>query len=245
MEKVNILGIPVDKITYNKALSLLIKFIEEKRFHLVVTINSENASKALENKEFLEIINNADLVIPDGIGIIYASKFLNNPLPERIPGIDISYKLLEIANEKGYRVILIGGKEGISEMAKENLIKNFPNLKIIATYNGYFDKSKEKEIVEEIERLSPDVLLVGMGSLKQEKWIWENRDRFKKIGVCIGVGGTLDIWAKVKKRAPIFIQKMGLEWFYRLLLEPRRIGRVLKIFVFLTKLFIEKWKKSF
>jgi len=243
--RVDILGIPVDKITEKELLERIINFINEKRFHLIVTINSENATKALENKIFLDVIKNADLVIPDGIGIIFASKILGDKLPERIPGIDLSYKLLEISNEKHYKIVLIGGKEGVAEGAKENLKKIFPNLNIAMTYNGYFNEDEEKKIVEEIQKIEPDILLVGMGSEKQEIWIWNNREKFKNIGVCIGVGGTLDIWAGKKKRAPKLVQKLGLEWLYRVIIEPKRIFRVLKIFNFLNKLFIERWKKSF
>jgi len=243
--RVDILGIPVDKITEKELLEKIINFINEKRFHLIVTINSENATKALENKIFLDVIKNADLVIPDGIGIIFASKILGDKLPERIPGIDLSYKLLEISNEKGYKIVLIGGKEGVAEGAKENLKKIFPNLNIAMTYNGYFNEDEEKKIVEEIQKIEPDILLVGMGSEKQEIWIWNNREKFKNIGVCIGVGGTLDIWAGKKKRAPKLVQKLGLEWLYRVIIEPKRIFRVLKIFNFLNKLFIERCKKFF
>jgi len=243
--RVDILGIPVDKITEKELLEKIINFINEKRFHLIVTINSENATKALENKIFLDVIKNADLVIPDGIGIIFASKILGDKLPERIPGIDLSYKLLEISNEKHYKIVLIGGKEGVAEGAKENLKKIFPNLNIAMTYNGYFNEDEEKKIVEEIQKIEPDILLVGMGSEKQEIWIWNNREKFKNIGVCIGVGGTLDIWAGKKKRAPKLVQKLGLEWLYRVIIEPKRIFRVLKIFNFLNKLFIERWKKFF
>lgn len=245
MEKVNILGIPVDKLTEKEVLEKINDFINERRFHLIVTINSENATKALENKKFLDVIKNSDLVIPDGIGIIVASKILGNKLPERIPGIDLSYKILEISNQKGYKIVLIGGKEGVAENAKKSLKKIFPDLNIVLTYNGYFGKDEENKIVKEIQKLEPDILLVGMGSEKQEIWIWDNKEKFKNISICIGVGGTLDIWAGKKKRAPKFIQKIGLEWLYRMAIEPKRIVRIFKIFIFLYKLFIERWKKSF
>lgn len=245
MEKVDILGIKIDNLTEKEALERLIQFIKEKKFHLIFTINSENATKVLENKKFFEVIKNADLIIPDGIGIIFASKILKTPLKERIPGIDISYKLMEIANNEGYKIVLIGGKEGISEKAKENLKKVFNNLNIVKTYNGYFNEEDEEKIVSEIEKINPDILLVGMGSEKQELWIWKHKERFKNIGVCIGVGGTLDIWAGEKRRAPKFIQRLGLEWLYRVLIEPKRIFRIFKIFRFIYKLFIERWKKSF
>jgi len=245
LEKVNILGIPVDKLTEKEVLEKINDFINERRFHLIVTINSENATKALENKKFLDVIKNSDLVIPDGIGIIVASKILGNKLPERIPGIDLSYKILEISNQKGYKIVLIGGKEGVAENAKKSLKKIFPDLNIVLTYNGYFGKDEENKIVKEIQKLEPDILLVGMGSEKQEIWIWDNKEKFKNISICIGVGGTLDIWAGKKKRAPKFIQKIGLEWLYRMAIEPKRIVRIFKIFIFLYKLFIERWKKSF
>jgi len=245
LEKVDIIGIPVDNLTQEEAIEKLTKFIEEKKFHLVFTLNSENATKVLENRDFLDIVKKADLVVPDGIGIILASRILKTPLKERIPGIDLSFKLMEIANEKGYKIVLIGGKLGVSEKAKENLEKIFKNIKILKTYNGYFKDDEENKIVDEIENLNPDILLVGMGSEKQEKWIWKNREKFKNIGVCIGVGGTLDIWAGIKKRAPIFIQKIGLEWLYRALIEPKRVVRLFKIFRFIYKVFLLRWKKFF
>jgi N-acetylglucosaminyldiphosphoundecaprenol N-acetyl-beta-D-mannosaminyltransferase len=245
LEKVDIIGIPVDNLTQEEAIKKLIKFIEEKKFHFVFTLNSENATKVLENRDFLDIVKKADLVVPDGIGIILASRILKTPLKERIPGIDLSFKLMEIANEKGYKITLIGGKLGVSEKAKENLEKIFKNIKILKTYNGYFKDDEENKIVDEIENLNPDILLVGMGSEKQEIWIWKNREKFKNIGVCIGVGGTLDIWAGIKKRAPIFIQKIGLEWLYRALIEPKRVVRLFKIFRFIYKVFLVRWKKFF
>jgi len=245
LEKVDIIGIPVDNLTQEEAIEKLIKFIEEKKFHFVFTLNSENATKVFENRDFLDIVKKADLVVPDGIGIILASRILKTPLKERIPGIDLSFKLMEIANEKGYKIILIGGKLGVSEKAKENLEKIFKNIKILKTYNGYFKDDEENKIVDEIEILNPDILLVGMGSEKQEIWIWKNREKFKNIGVCIGVGGTLDIWAGIKKRAPIFIQKIGLEWLYRALIEPKRVVRLFKIFRFIYKVFLVRWKKFF
>lgn len=243
MERVNILGIPVDKITRKEALNMLLSFIESGKFHLVVTINSENGTKAIEKKEFLEVVKKADLVVPDGIGIIYASRILGDRLPERVPGIDLTYELLKICAKRGFGVILVGGREGIAEKARRNLIKEIPNLKILSTFNGYFNEDAEVKIVEEIKRKKPDVLLVGMGSEKQELWIYKWREEFKDIPVCIGIGGSLDIWAGEKKRAPKFVQNLGFEWLYRTILEPRRIKRVLKIFKFLLKLFSERWKK--
>jgi len=243
LERVNILGIPVDKITRKEALDRLLSFIESRKFHLVVTINSENGTKAIEKKEFLDVIRKADLVVPDGIGIIYASRILGDKLPERVPGIDLTYDLLKVCAKKGFSVVLVGGKEGVADKAKRNLIKEIPNLKILSTFNGYFDKEEEIKIVEEIKREKPDVLLVGMGSEKQELWIYKWREEFKDIPVCIGIGGSLDIWAGEKKRAPKFIQDLGLEWLYRTILEPRRIKRVLKIFKFLFRLVSERWKK--
>lgn len=244
MEKIDILGIKIDNLTEKEAIEKIIQFIKEKKFHFVFTINSENATKVLENKDFFNVIKNADLIIPDGIGIIIASKILKTPLKERIPGIDLSYKLMEIADREGYKIVLIGGKKGVAEEAKENLKKKFKNLNIVKTYNGYFNELEEREIVEDIEKINPDIILVGMGSEKQELWIWKNRESFKNVGVCIGVGGTLDIWAGLKKRAPKFIQKMGLEWLYRTVIEPKRLFRIIKIFKFVYKIILTRWKKS-
>jgi len=221
LERVDILGIPVDKITRKEALDRLLSFIESRKFHLVVTINSENGTKAIEKKEFLDVIRKADLVVPDGIGIIYASRILGDRLPERVPGIDLTYDLLKVCAKKGFGVVLVGGKEGVADKAKKNLIKEIPNLRILSTFNGYFDEDEEIKIVEEIKR----------------------REEFKDIPVCIGIGGSLDIWAGEKKRAPKFIQELGLEWLYRTILEPRRIKRVLKIFKFLFRLVSERWKR--
>ncbi len=226
-ELVEIVGINIDNITSAEAIAKLDGFLEGKDAKLIFTPNSEILVDAVKDIQFTEILNKGDMVLPDGIGVVIASRFYNKPIKERVAGYDIMCSIIELANQKGKSIYILGGKEGIAEEAAEKLKKDYGNLRIAGLHNGYFDDEEEKRIINDIINLKPDIVFVALGAPKQEKWIYRNRHIPARI--IMGVGGSIDVIAGKVKRAPEFYQKAGLEWFYRLIKEPKRIFRVLKL----------------
>lgn len=186
---------------------------------LVVTANPIMVMTAQRDQEFSVILKNAHLLVPDGIGILWASRKLGGDLPQRITGMDLAMSLLEKKPSPGF--FFLGGRPGVAEKAKEHLEKTIPHLKVLGTHHGYFQSEEEPGVVEKIRQSGAKVLFVSMGSPKQEKFIWRNR---RSLGsrVALGLGGVLDVLSQEKKRAPQWVQNAGLEWLYRLLKEPRR-----------------------
>ena len=196
---------------------------------------------AQKDKEFFDILKQSSLSTPDSIGVIIGAKLQKKSFPERIPGQSYFRKIIELSNEKGYSIYLLGGKPGIPEKAKENLEKIFPNVNIVGVHHGYFNENEEKEVIEEINKLQPNVLFVALGAPRQEKWIYNHRNELK-VDVATGQGGTYDYEAGKIKRAPVWVQKIGMEWFWRLCREPKRIKRQLVLPVYLVKILFKKDK---
>lgn len=225
---VEIVGVNIDNITFIEASIKLEEFLNEKDIKMIFTPNSEILVDAVNDPYFTEILNSGDLVIPDGIGVVMASKFYGKPIEERVTGYDITCKLIELACYNDKSIYILGGKEGVAEEAAENIRQKYKNIKILGIHNGYFDKEEEKIIINSILELKPDIIFVALGAPKQEKWIYENRHKLQGK-IAMGVGGSIDVLAGRVKRAPSFYQKAGLEWLYRLIKEPKRIKRVLKL----------------
>ena len=236
MDNIKIFGIRIDNVSLDEATKIVDGFLQGDRLRTISTPNTEIVMAAKDDEKIKGIINNSDLVIPDGIGLIYGSKIRGKPLKERVTGFDLSIKLLEIANEKGYSLYLLGGKEGVAKKAGENILKRYPNIKLAGFHHGYFKGShtgynnheEEMEIIDEINKAKPDIIFVGLGFPKQETWIAANKDRLPGK-VIIGKWGTMDVLAGKSKRAPEIFQRLGLEWLYRLIQEPRRIKRQLAL----------------
>ncbi len=226
MEKIDVLGCKFDNVNMQEAVEKCKEFIRDNAGNLVVTPNPEIVMRAREDKEFMDIINEAELVIPDGIGIIKAANILKTPLKERVAGYDLICNLLEEGKNGSISFYFFGSKPGFAEKAKQKLEEKYPNIKIVGTHTGYFKPEEEQEIVDEIKALKPDVLLVGIGAPRQEKFINKYKSEgFFKIG--IGCGGSIDVLAGEVKRAPKLFIKLHLEWFYRLLKQPSRLGRMM------------------
>jgi len=226
MEKVDVLGIQFNNVTMQEAIEMCDGFLKRDMGNLVVTPNPEIVMKAKDDEEYKEIINSAELVIPDGIGIIKAGNILKTPLKERVAGYDLICNLLEKYSDGSASFYFWGSKPGYAAEAKERIEVQYPNIKILGTHTGYFTPEEEKEIISEIRTLRPDILLVGVGFPKQEKIIHQyQKEGFFKIG--IGCGGSIDVLAGRVKRAPKLFIKLHLEWFYRLLKEPTRFKRML------------------
>ena len=228
MEKVNILGVKVDKVTIAEATSKIIGMLNENRPHWVFTPNSEIIMQAYNDDEFCDILNRADLLTADGIGVVYASKILHNPIEERAAGYDITCMLLERFAKTGHRIFFFGGREGVAETAKKKLEEKYPFINIVGTRNGYFKPEEEADIIREINEARPDILFVCLGAPAQEKWIARNSIKLD-AKVCMGVGGSLDVIAGTAERAPDFWINLGLEWFYRLMKQPSRFVRMLAL----------------
>ena len=223
---VEILGVSFDNLTKAEAVAHAFELQPLHKAYYVVTPNPEIVMLARDNEEMLSAVKDAELVIADGIGVIYGAKILGRPLRDRIPGIDFTTALLEKMNEEGRSLFLFGAKPGVADKAAENLSAKYPNVKIVGTNDGYF--KDDEPIITKINAARPDLMLVCLGAPKQEKWMQANAGRLD-VGIMVGAGGSLDVFAGVVERAPEKWQKLGLEWLYRLLKEPRRIGRMMKL----------------
>lgn len=240
MNRINILGVAFDNISMNEAIESALEWINQRKGCFVVTPNPEIVMLARENEELKTTIENAALVLPDGIGVIYGAKIMGTPLKERVPGIDFASGLMEKLAVQHGRVYLLGAKPGVAERAGVNLSEKYPGLVIAGTHDGYF--TDDTAIIEEINALKPDLLLVCLGFPKQEFWM-RDRGPMLDVGLMAGLGGSLDVFAGVVQRAPAVWQKFGLEWLYRLLKEPSRFRRMMKLPQFLLCVLKERGKK--
>lgn len=236
-DKVNILGVYVDMVNIPQAADRIIRFFDEDRLHKVYTPNSEIIMAAYKDESFKNLLNSADLLTADGIGVVYASKILGKPINERAAGFDIACEVLERINGTSRKLFLFGGKPGVAEQARDNLLKKYPALNIVGCRNGYFKPEDEPEIVKEINDSEADLVFVCLGAPKQEQWLDRNSDTLK-ARVAMGIGGSLDVFAGTAERAPKFFCDHGIEWLYRLIKQPSRAGRMLALPKFgLTVLF--------
>lgn len=240
MERIDVLGMSFHRVTMEQALAEVGRFISVDKPHLIVTANPETVMLARGDQLLAEIVSRADLVVADGIGVVWAGGVLGSGLPERIPGIELSEGILALAAQEGWPVFLLGGKEGVAEQAKAALLSRFSGLRVVGTHHGYFGAGPEEEaLITRIEACRPKVLLAALGVPRQEKWL-AARLAVLKIPVAIGVGGSFDVWAGVEKRAPQWMRRMHLEWFYRLLRQPARIKRMLALPRFMAQVFLAK-----
>lgn len=232
MERVSIFGVEIDNLNMDEACRILEGWLLGDKLHTIYTPNTEIVMAAREDEKIRDIINSGDMVTPDGIGLIYGSKIGRKPLKERVTGFDLSINLLKMADEHGYSLFLLGGEDGVAKKAGENIVKRYPNIRLVGHHHGYFEGShrgvensqEEKELIGTIKRVRPDIVFVGLGFPGQEIWIHKNKDRLP-AKLIIGNGGTMNVLAGRVKRAPKLFQRLGLEWFYRLLQEPSRIKR--------------------
>jgi N-acetylglucosaminyldiphosphoundecaprenol N-acetyl-beta-D-mannosaminyltransferase len=237
-EKVEIVGVNISNVDMNEASGILTEYLEGAMCSMVFTPNSEILVEAVKDREFEEVLNKGDLVVPDGIGVVIASGFYGTPFKERVAGFDLMIRLMEIADKKGSSIYLLGGKEGVASEAAIKLTERYSGLRIAGTRNGYFDTASEEKIVEDINNSNADILLAALGAPKQEKFIYKHKDELK-VRIAMGIGGSLDVLAGRAKRAPEFFQKAGLEWFYRLIKEPKRIIRIMRLPKFVALAFFD------
>lgn len=226
--KKDILGVMVDSVTMDEAVAQLSGYLDTNEAHIVVTPNAEIIKMCAEDKEFCETVNKASFISPDGVGVLYAAKVLGTPIKEKIAGCDLGYNLLFEAAKKGKGVFFFGAKPGVADDAAKKLCEKVPGLIIAGTRDGYFKDEDTDDIINQINESGAAMLWVCLGAPKQENWMAENKAKLK-VGVMLGLGGSLDVYAGNVKRAPKWMINMKLEWFYRLIKEPWRFSRMIKI----------------
>jgi N-acetylglucosaminyldiphosphoundecaprenol N-acetyl-beta-D-mannosaminyltransferase len=194
---------------------------------------------ALENPEFKQAMEGADLVVPDGAGVVWASRYVGEPVTERVAGFDLLHQLMETGELEGWTAYLLGTTQETIEAAAQKLQEKYPKVRIVGFRNGFFGAEEDMEVVEAIRSQSPDLLFVARALNNQETWIARYKQELG-VPVMMGVGGSFDIIAGKMKRAPLFFQKLGLEWLYRLLMQPTRFKRMLVLPKFAVKVIREK-----
>ena len=222
---ISLLGVRVHRVDMDATLGIIREFIGSGNPHIIVTADASAIVIAQSDEDFRDIINNADLVTPDGAGLLKAAKLFGTPLIDRVSGVDIANNVCRMAAEDGFSVFLLGAKPGIAKLAAERLKQQHPGLGIAGTHHGYFTDAENAAIAAEVRDSGAKVLLVGLGIPRQEKWI---RDHLSEIGVCMamGVGGSFDVLSGQINRAPVWMQRHGLEWIYRLAKDPKKITKV-------------------
>lgn len=233
----NYFGVDVSVLNYEILKHSITKDVEEDKKSTIIAINPEKIMKARQDKKLKDLLNSSTYNIADGIGVVYASQLKNGNIKSRITGIDCMDMLCQLSNEKGYKIFMYGAKPEIVAQAKTNLERKYPNIKIVGYIDGY--EKDNNLIIETINRVKPNILFVALGSPKQEFWINENKEKLN-VNIFQGVGGSFDVISGNIKRAPKWVQNIGLEWFYRLIKEPSRIVRQLQLFKFLTLIVLRK-----
>ncbi|MCX0394640.1 WecB/TagA/CpsF family glycosyltransferase [Clostridium perfringens] len=226
MSRVTFLNTEIDNLTMYEAIDKAEELILKNKPSYVVTPNVDHIVKLEDDKEFQDVYKNADLILTDGMPLIWISKIKGNPIKEKISGSDFFPKLCERAAQKGYSIFLLGAAEGVASKAAENLKKKYNGLNIVGTYSpsyGFEKKADEiKKIIKMINETKPDILAVGLGAPKQEKFLYKYKNQLN-VPISLAIGASIDFEAGNVKRAPKIMQNIGLEWFYRLCKEPKRM----------------------
>ena len=245
MKTINILEVPFTVLTPEATIDLLVGWLDGNKNHVVVTPNPEGVMQAGRNRDFANALSNADMSLADGIGIYLASIIIGNRLPSRVRGVDTTFGLFVKLNEieRPATAYFLGGRPGVAAQAAKNMEAKYPHLKVVGHHDGYYTESEEKCIVENIDSLRPDILLVCLGMPKAEIFANKYRGINAKITLC--VGGTIDIMAGNARLAPKFLRKIGLEWLYRLVKQPKRFFRMLDLPRFMANVLINKARGKF
>lgn len=273
-EKIKILKIKFDKVKLDEATEIALNLAKSKEKHFIATPNPEMLLEARKNPKFLDVLNRSSLNIPDGIGILWAAKYLEitkndkskifktikwifsltsvilypkyikSILKERVSGVDLMEKICKKSARQNLKIFLLGAKEGVAKKTKETLEKKYTDIQITDVYAGSPKESEEKTIIDKINESEAQILFTAFGAPSQELWIARNLKNLHNIKLAMGVGGSFDFIANVRKRAPQWIQKIGLEWLYRLLQEPSRLKRIFNAAVkFPVKIFTSNLKR--
>jgi N-acetylglucosaminyldiphosphoundecaprenol N-acetyl-beta-D-mannosaminyltransferase len=234
-----ILGIPIHDVTMPETLNLIERFIQDRSPRQICTVNPEFIMAAQKDVEFRQILNHSALNIPDGVGVVWAAKRVGRQLRERVGGSDLVWQIAQRAEQTGWKIFLLGGAQGVAKETAAKLKEQYPAANIVGTFAGSPLIDQEAEIADRVKASSADIVLVAYGAPKQDKWIARNLDRTGAT-IGIGVGGSFDFIIGKQKRAPKWIQRIGLEWLYRLIREPWRWRRQLALPRFVLKVLMER-----
>lgn len=232
MSRIDVLGVSFDDLTMDEAVEIALGFMQERRACYACTPNPEIVMAAKGDVSLRAALSGAELVLADGVGITKAAAMLGTPLKSRVPGIDFASNVISRLAERGGSVYLLGAKPLVAEAAAEKLTQTYPGIVIAGTNDGYF--TDDAPVIEKINAASPDFLMVCLGSPKQELWMSANAGRLS-CGLMAGLGGSLDVLAGNVQRAPETWRRLGLEWLYRVIKEPKRLGRVMKLPAFVLE----------
>lgn len=231
-KQANILGVHVDSLTMNQAVAaveLMINKQEPKhKTHLVATANAEMVMLANQDPLLAAVLASADLVVPDGAGVVWAARHTGQAVPERVAGFDLAQELFAVSAKRGYRIYFLGGAPGIAVKAQTAARKKYGDINFVGVHDGFFQPEQTPELIASINEAKVDLLFVALGVPKQEKWLYQVQDALS-VKVAIGVGGTFDVMAGVMKRAPLWMQQTNLEWLFRLMMQPQRAIRMLAL----------------
>jgi len=248
VKRIDVLGAPLDCVDMVAALEQVEVMLQGQSFNMIIALNPEKVIKSQQDPRLLSWLNNAGLVIPDGIGVVVASRLLNNVEIERVPGSELMPAICERAAQRAYKLFLYGASPQTIEKTVEELNCQYPGIQIVGYQHGYLAKEQMPELVDRINQSQANILFVALGSPQQELWMDENAAKLENIRVCQGVGGTFDVIAGTVKRAPQFFIKIHCEWLYRLLSQPKRLLRQTALPLFAYKLLlayvVEKLKKD-
>ena len=228
MSKTTVLGIPFDDMSLDEAAERALALIAERRSAIAVTPNAEILLAAQRDKKLRDVLRRADLTVADGVGVVIASRLMGRPLRHRVPGIDLAEAVMARLARTGGSVYLLGARPGVGQLAARRLELRYPGLRVAGVHDGYFSEYEESSVLREINAACPALLLVCLGSPRQELWLDAYAKRLS-FALGIGLGGAMDVFAGQKRRAPAVLRRAGLEWLYRLLSEPRRIVRIIKL----------------
>jgi N-acetylglucosaminyldiphosphoundecaprenol N-acetyl-beta-D-mannosaminyltransferase len=237
LPSVSILGVRIHAVTMPQTLAWIEAAVAARTPRQICTANPEFVMTAQRDREFFNLLNRADLVIPDGAGLLWAARRQGARLPERVAGSDLIYRLAELAGQHGWRVFFLGAAEGVAAKAAEALKALYPGLVVAGTFAGSPRLGENDAIVAQIKAAQPDVLLVAYGAPAQDKWIARNLEQLA-VPLSLGVGGSFDFVAGVLRRAPRWLQRLNLEWLYRLWQQPRRAGRIFNAVVMFPLTFV-------
>lgn len=222
--RVPILGVGVDRLGMHEAIQLIQDFVESGEPHIVVTADAAGIVQSHSDPELAQIYADADLVTPDSVGVLWAAKRQGQPLPGRVSGVDLLDRICELSADKGYRLFFLGAAPGVAELAAERLRLKYPGCNIVGTRNGFFPADSDSIVAQEVAAARPDFLFVAMGIPRQEKFIRATQSIIK-AKVAMGVGGSFDVFSGRTKRAPKAVQRLKMEWAWRLLLNPKKIAK--------------------
>jgi len=231
---VSLYGVPFSKMNMEETVAYLTEAIETRRPQRVVTGNPIMLMVGLENPSFHHTLATADLVVPDGSGVVWAARRVKQPVKERVAGFDLLHELLKVGNSRGWKAYLLGATQEVIEAAQENLKKQFPGVRFVGCRDGYFTDKDDGAVVAAIREANPDLLFVARATMNQEPWI-EKYQSVLGVPVVMGVGGSFDVVSGKLQRAPAIFRKAGMEWLFRLLRQPTRFKRMLVLPKFALK----------